>query len=247
MDAFLRPEAFAQRRKTGASVGRRAFDKLKEQVENDLLRIVTAHDSGKTWDTDFRREATAVMRRAWKEAFILGVRASGIVGRGKGKAGAYAFDFKPEDERWLKSAVAHELRFFNKFLTAVTEQSYKMPLPRRVRMYVSALDSFYDNARVLGMPTTSAFWWTGPKDKRTCASCEYMRAHSPFHKKTLPTVPRSGATICLTNCRDRLLVRIVGADKALSILNESKFTREQHVKNLAAIKKLRSIPARMQP
>jgi hypothetical protein len=56
-----------------------------------------------------------------------------------------------------------------------------------------------------------------------------------YTKKTLPTVPRSGATVCLTNCRDRLLVRRVDSKTALETTYGGK-TREQHVGALARIK-----------
>jgi len=246
MDAFLRPEAFAKARKSGMAVAKRRFKQLQRRVYDELLAEVIKHDSGRTWDDDFRKAARRIMRKAWKEAFLLGVRASGFVGRGKGAAGAYNFELTADDEKWLRSAMRHEMRFLNKFLNAVTEQSYSMPLPRRTRMYVDALESFFGNARVMGMPATSAYWWVGKKDKRVCASCEYMHKHSPFHKKTLPTVPRTGATLCLTNCRDRLLVRVVGSDRATAILQGSRYTRGGHIKNLREIKRRGELPKRLQ-
>lgn len=245
MEAFLRPESFAKARKSGAVVGKRAFKVLQARVGKELLREVTRHDKGKTSEEDFVDTVRKLMRKAWKESFLLGVRSAGFIGRGKGTVGAYNFEMTADDERWLRSAMQHEMRFLNKFTRAVTEQTYKMPLPKRVGMYMDALESFYDNARVIGMPATSAFWWIGKKDKRVCASCQYMHQHSPFHKKTLPTVPRSGATICLTNCRDRLLVRVVGSERALEILNGSAYTRAGHVRNLREIKQLGALPARL--
>lgn len=241
MEAFLRPDAFAKARKSGVVVAKRAFKKLQARVYEELLSEVTRHDRGKTWNTDFQAATRKIMRKAWKEAFLLGVRSSGFRGQGS----PYNFELTGEDEKWLRSAMQHEMRFLNRFMEAVTEQTYKMPLPRRVQMYVDALESFYDNARVVGMPATAAFWWIGKKDKRVCASCEYMHRHSPFHKQTLPTVPRSGATICLTHCRDKLLMRIVGQDRALAVLNGSRYTRAGHIRNLREIKRLGALPARL--
>lgn len=141
--------------------------------------------------------------------------------------------------------MTHEMRFLNKFIAAVTEGTYKMPLDRRTKMYVDALESFYDSARVIGLPATSVLRWTGKKDNRVCASCQYLHKHNPFHKRTLPTVPRAGLTICLTNCRDRLLVRVVESAKAIEVLQGSKYTRDGHVRNLLEIKRLRALPARL--
>ena len=120
----------------------------------------------------------------------------------------------PGDDVWLKDAMRHEMRFLNRFVTAVVEEAFVMPLSRRVEMYVNALDSFYQSARVIALPESTLIRWTGPHDKKTCASCRWLCNNSPSSKYTLPTTPRSGATICLTNCRDRLNIRRVGLTEA---------------------------------
>jgi hypothetical protein len=179
---------------------------------------------------------TATMKKAWKEVFIAGARASGL-GGGQG-AGKPLVQLTTEDEKWVRSAMTHEMQFLNGMLDAIVDESFVMPLPRRIGMYMDALESFYDSARVIGLPATSAIHWIIPKkDNRVCASCKYLAEHSPYSKRTLPTVPRSGATICLTNCRDRLFVRIVDQAKAQS-LHEGSPTRGTHIKQLRRIKRL---------
>lgn len=232
MDSFLRPEEFANARKKGVTVGKRALKRVQKRVLAELLPLVNAHDAGETWNTDFQRDATRVMKRAWREVFIAGVRSTGITG----SQSHAPLEFSKADEKWLKSAMQHEMRFLNGFVAAVTEQTYKMPLERRTKMYVDALESFYDSARVIGMPANSVFRWTGRKDKKVCASCQYLKDHNPYHKKTLPTTPRSGLTICLTNCRDRLLVRVVSSSEAIKVLQAGP-TRGEHIKKLRAIKR----------
>jgi hypothetical protein len=239
MDAFLRPEDYATQRKKGVTVGKRALKRVKRRTYAELLPLVMAHDRGETWNTDFKKDAERVMKRAWRDVFVAGVRSSGIRGQGPHAP----IEFSAEDEKWLKGAIAHEMRFLNKFVAAVTEQTYKMPLDRRTGMYIDALESFYDSARVMGLPATSVFRWTGKKDKRVCESCQYLHDHNPYHKKNLPTTPRSGLTVCLTNCRDRLLVRNVGSDAALKVLQEGR-TREQHIRALREIKRKHHAPRR---
>lgn len=242
MDAFLRPEKYAQERKVGVTVGKRRFKEIQTATHDDLWRAVNRHDKGRTSLADFKEEATKVMKRAWKDAFLAGIRSTGIAGRGQGMSGV---ELAADDEKWLRSAMAHEMRFLNKFIAAVESGDYKMPLERRTEMYVRALESFYDSARVIGLPATSVLRWTGKRDKKVCASCVYLHKHNPYHKKTLPTVPRAGLTICLTNCRDRLLVRVVDPAKALEVLQGSKYTRDGHVRNLLEIKRTRELPARL--
>jgi len=236
IDAFLRPQDYARERKVGVTVGKRALKKIQKRVYAELWPHIEDHNLGKTWNTDFQAAAEKIMKRAWKEVFAAGVRSTGLKGRGQGKQG---FVFSAADQKWLKSAMAHEMRFLNAMVRAITDQTYKMPLDRRLQMYVSALESFYDSARVMGMPATSLFRWTGRKDSRVCDSCKYLKANNPYHKKTLPTTPRSGATLCLTNCRDRLLVRVVSSDEAIKVLQKGP-TREHHVRKLAQIKRNRS-------
>lgn len=242
MDAFLNPEKFARERKVGVTVGKRRFKEIQGGVKKDLWREVSRHAKGRTSAKDFKREATRIMKRAWKDAFLAGIRSTGIAGRGPGMSGV---ELAPDDETWLRGATAHEMRFLNGFIDAVTTGDYKMPLDRRTGMYVDALESFYDSARVIGLPATSVLRWTGRKDKKVCASCEYLVKHNPYHKRTLPAVPRSGLTICLTNCRHRLLVRMVDSATALAVLRDSEYTRGGHLKNLLEIKRLGRLPDRL--
>ncbi len=136
----------------------------------------------------------------------------------------------------MLSAMKHEMLFLNNFIWDIRNGQGKMPYPRRIRMYVDALDSFYESSRIIGLPANSLIYWMGPKDKRTCASCAYLFSHKVFSKKTLPCTPRAGATLCLTNCRDRLLVRIATLEQVIAV-NEAGLTRGTHIKNLRKVKR----------
>lgn len=241
--AFLHPEQYAQERKVGVTVGKRKLKHTQDALYPELFALVTRADKGRIDGAEFKRDVVKLMRRAWRDAFLAGIRSTGIQGRGHGVQGV---ELEPDDERWFKGAMKHEMRFLNRFVGAVLEGTYKMPLDRRTRMYVDALESFYDSARVIGLPATSVLRWTGKKDKRVCASCRYLRAFNPYHKKTLPTVPRAGLTLCLTNCRDRLLVRVVSSQQAIDILQGSPYSREEHVRNLLEIKRLGQMPPRLE-
>jgi len=232
--AKIRPNQFAKERKKGVTVGRRILDRVQQQVERELLRIMRRHDAGKYESfRAFERDAVALMKPAWKEVFEAGVRSSGI--KGTGSTTGPVVKLSPDDVKWLRSAIAHEMRFLNGFMTAVDEGTWKMPLPRRVRMYARTLEAFYDSARVIGLPATVMIHWTGENDERTCPGCKYLFEHSPYTKKTLPTVPRAGLTPCLTNCRDKLLIRQVESDAVISRTNAS-LTRGTHIKHLRRIK-----------
>lgn len=236
MDAVFYPEKYKADKKVGADVGRKKLRETQRIVEPLLNRFVRDYQKGRITEQELRKQVTATMKKAWKEVFIAGVRASGL-GGGQGP-GQPLVKLTPEDETWVRSAMKHEMQFLNGMLDAIVDETYVMPLPRRIGMYMDALESFFDSARVIGLPATAAIHWIIPKkDRRVCNSCTYLAENSPYSKRTLPTVPRSGATLCLTNCRDRLFVRIVDQDKALA-LHQSSPTRGTHIKNLRRIKRL---------
>lgn len=232
--AKMRPNQFANERKKGVTVGKRILERVQKHVETELLRIMRRHDLGRYDSVEaFKRDAVALMKPAWKEVFEAGVRSSGVKGTGYTKGPVVRL--KPDDEKWLRSAMAHEMQFLNGFITAVDEGTYRMPLPQRVRMYARTLEAFYDSARVIGLPATVMIHWTGENDERTCPGCKYLFEHSPYTKKTLPTVPRAGLTPCLSNCRDKLMIRQTTSEAVIA-RTESSLTRGTHIKNLRTIK-----------
>lgn len=233
--ARMDPEGFARERKVGVTVAARALRDIKERVERELLRLVLKHAHGNSELMDFRGRVVKLMKTAWRDVFHAGVRSTGIKGIGSGGRGPLV-QLDPEDEAWLRSAMTHEMGFLNKFIAAVHGGTWKMPLPQRVLMYVNTLTSFFDSARVIGLPATVILHWVGPNDERSCEGCRYLFAHSPYTKKVLPTVPRASLTPCLTNCRDRLLIRQATPEAVVRITNASKYTRSGHVKNLRRIK-----------
>lgn len=232
--AKTRPNQFSADRKKGVTVGKRVLDRVQKHVESELLRIMRRHDANKypTFEA-FKKDAIALMKPAWKQVFEAGVRSSGV--KGSGSATGPIVKLTPDDEKWLRSAMAHEMQFLNGFMTAVDEGTYRMPLPQRVRMYARTLEAFYDSARVIGLPATVMMHWSGPHNERTCVGCAYLFEHSPYTKKTLPTVPRAGLTPCLSNCRDKLLIRQTTSEAVIS-RTESSLTRGTHLKNLRKLK-----------
>lgn len=234
IQAKVRPKQFSTERKKGVQVGRRVLEDVQRRVERELLTIMLRHDAGQYSSYEaFREDAIKLMKPAWKQVFEAGVRSTGIR-RGARKSGPLV-KLSADDQKWLRSAMTHEMRFLNGFMRAVDEGTWKMPLPRRVKMYVRTLEAFYDSARVIGLPATVMMHWIGENDERTCLGCKYLFEHSPYTKKTLPTVPRAGLTPCLSNCRDKLLIRQSTSEAVIS-RTEDSLTRETHIKNLRRIK-----------
>ena len=141
------------------------------------------------------------------------------------------------DDVWLKSAMQHEMRFLNGFVDDVVEDDYTMPLARRIGMYVESLSSFFQSARIIGLPNSVVIEWRGPDDETTCPGCKYLFEHSPYTKFSLPTVPCACLCQCLTRCRDSLRVRQATEEEVGKVLESQKYTRDQHINNLRKLKR----------
>jgi hypothetical protein len=193
-------------RKVGVTVGRRKLRKVQEETRTDIARFIHQFYRHKLTESQFRKKVRNRMKESWRDVFLAGLRAGGATGTGQG-AKAPMVILGPGDDKWLKTAMTHETRYLNGFLTAVVEESGTMSLDRRLGMYIDTMESFFDSARVIALPAQSLIYWVGPGDKRTCPGCRYMFERGPFTKFNLPTTPRAGVTACISNCRDRLFVR----------------------------------------
>lgn len=230
-------EGFSNELKKGQTIGRRKLLEVQKRTRSILLGLIGSYQSKKIDEAGFRKATTKTMKSAWRDVFLAGVRAGGTQGEGAGKGKLLVNLEAGVDDRWIKSAMQHEMRFLNRFLTAIVEDDYTMSLERRADMYVRALTSFYESSRVVALPNNVLIHWLGPNDKRTCVSCQYLFEQSPFTKMNLPCVPRSGNTLCLTNCRDRLYIRRVDVSEVSKRLEESEYTRGGHIANLRKMKR----------
>lgn len=224
--AQVDPEGFARIRRKGVDKARRKFDGLQVEVRQGMKEVLYGAEGYSSID-ELRTALHLVMRPAWRRAFELGIEATGV----------RTDRLTPDDYKLMKSFVAREVRFLNKMVEAVYQGEFKMALDKRIELYVRTLESLYDTGRVLGLPTsTSLFWWTGPgqNDGRACDGCEYLFEQSPYTIVTLPTTPRAGSTPCRANCRDKLLVRSVGALEVQERIRSGK-TRDDHLAVLASI------------
>jgi len=218
--------AFAQLRRSGGKVGRVKLKRVQVRTEQVLKRAILRFSRGKFTEKEFKKFMQNEMRKSWRDVFMAGTRATAV-----------KEVITPQEEKWLKGAMKHEMGFLNGFINAVVEDTWTMPLPRRIKMYIDTLSGFYESARVLGLPSNIIISWLGPRDKVTCVGCQYMFEHSPYTKFLLPTTPRSGLTPCLANCRDRLMIRIATPDEIADVEDDHKFTRRRHVENLRKLKR----------
>lgn len=222
-------------RKIGQTVGRRKLIEVQSRVRQKLGKLVTYYLNGDIPEKELRFNSMNLMRQAWSDVFLAGLRGGGIVGTGSG-GNKPMVQLGEGDDKWLNGAIKHEAGFLKGFLDDLVAGKYSMDPIRRAGMYADSLSSFYESARVIGMPAASLIHWVGPDDNRTCAGCRYLFEHSPYTKFILPCSPRSGACSCLVRCRDRLFIRLATTDEALAVLSGHKYSRGQHVANLEKLK-----------
>jgi len=205
---------------------------VQEHIRTALLPVIQKYQED---PKKLRAEVVKLMKVAWKDVYLAGLRAGGMPGAGAGKKGPLV-TIVSTDDKWLRGAMQHEMRFLNGFLRQVIEKTYKMALDRRVEMYCNSLSSFYESARVSALPWEVVIHWAGPNNEATCPGCKYLFEHNPYSKANLPTVPRACLTSCVTNCRDRLLIRRV-EPKAATAVAQAGLTGKQHIRNLRLIKR----------
>jgi len=193
-----------------------------------MRALLTTYEQAKTKNpVRFKADMQKQQRHAMEQAFTAGVRASGK---------KVTTQLSAKDSAYLKSAISHEMRYFNKFMNDITAGKGRMGYRRRLDMYSDALEAIFQAGRVIGMPDNIKIYWVGPNDGNTCESCRYLIKNSPYTKYTLPTQPRSGATICLTRCRDRLLLSVVPYAEWLKMSGDPLKERERHIRALQRIR-----------
>jgi hypothetical protein len=232
--------SFASDIKQGVTVGRKKLAEIEERTLRKLSSLIVTFQAGKLEENKFRERCVEAMKSAWRDTFLAGIRAAGTPGYevGKGKL-IIPTVISSVDEAWLTSAMQHEMRFFNNFLDDTVAGKVGMPVLKRAGMYVDALESFYNSARVIGLPgKNTVLHWSAHDDDASCPGCRYLSEHSPYTKYNLPTVPRAGMCACLTNCRCRILVRKVEESEVKRLHESAVFTRDRHVANLRKLKRV---------
>lgn len=172
--------------------------KLEAIAEDAILEVGTAINAwlaGEVTYNDAAEESTHAWRKAYERVREVGRAASGL-SRMHPDPKVLA-----EEERWFRSAVREELRFWHLFMEEVRSGALtEGRIRQRFYAYVDALRFMYEASRVYALPDNVLLYWMGPKPVaqdpsqagRICGGCTYMMERSPFPKAKLPAVPRDG-------------------------------------------------------
>ena len=105
-----------------------------------------------------------------------------------------------EDKRWVDKAAAKEASFFDGVVQAVRKGQPAASLAPRIQMYGKAATSAFFAGQVLASGPNQKIHWEVDAAKENCPDCLELEARGPYTRSTLPTTPRAGDTVCLSNC-----------------------------------------------
>ena len=165
------------------------YDSLKEEFKVALFGILGSYQRGEIKAEVMEEMWRSEIRNTWEKAYGLGIRSVGN-----------PFGVWEQDKTWLKGAEAEEFGYLGKFAEDIKKNELAMGIEDRLGMYVETLDSVYFHGQVEGSPEFVKIIWH-LRDSKHCNDCIKLAAGSPYTKTTLPTVPRSGDSRCLSNCK----------------------------------------------
>ncbi len=174
------------------------FYKLKDSFEEDGWRYLSAFINGEILQVEAYMKLRDLFKKYYREAFELGYLSSGI---------ADYVELEDRDYRWVDSSLKQELKYLRQFLDDIEGGRGRMDYRRRWRMYVDTLDHVFWAGKVSVIPAGFVIDWVVDHKAERCEGCKFLKMHSPYTVETLPTTPRAGMTICLSNCKCKLRVR----------------------------------------
>lgn len=175
---------------THASESYQQLSALRGRYLTQLREAFAASEGelGAVWE-----QMQKAVAESFEQARLLGLQSTG-----------FKLPLESTDQTAVSGAITEELDYLGKFLGDHLAERGGMPFEQRLTMYGRALDGIYHAGAVAGMPRdTLIYWRLGIAEH--CKTCPRLAAGSPYTKATLPAVPRSGHTDCLSNCRCALV------------------------------------------
>jgi hypothetical protein len=167
-----------------------------EEMKSGLFSMLSKHfddfDAGDITAGQLAFRLKRDLGATYERALELGMRGSGWLG-----------GLQEEDLRWLRSVRQDEWRYLNRFVESALNDTGAMARNDRLRMYVDTVDSVFWTGRVEGLPRDAKIYWVLGVAEH-CATCLEFAAGSPYTRETLPSTPRAGDTLCLSNCKCHL-------------------------------------------
>ena len=114
------------------------------------------------------------------------------------------------ERRFIVKQTTEEMKYMKKFADDILNGTGKMSYKRRMNMYAGGLDPMFEFGNIAYLPEDVMINWVLGRTDKHCLDCLSFAYGSPYKKKELPGVPRSGNSRCLDNCRCSLEYTIKG-------------------------------------
>ena len=179
------------------------LSKLINTVKDDLVRIIQKFQQGEVDRSKTSYLIKKILKIGHENSYLLGMRSSGYDGSSIPK----------EDKSWVNYTRYDEHSYLDKFLDDIENDKGKISYTTRIQFYADSMRGTYNAGRNVYMPSNVLVYWRlesgkSPVTKKPvehCSSCVELSKMSPFTPDTLPIVPRSNHTKCMTNCRCKLV------------------------------------------
>ncbi len=203
---FMGAEQFRLKRSNVQTIAGRSFTLLQGKFEKELSKVIHYLQYNFYTPEEAKRLSKKIFYENYRQAYFLGLKAAGTGISQSYSQLLFKDSSSPEiqeiEERWVKTAAAAEMKFWNKFVKdVVNNRSFKVSMANRIKMYALSLEGTYNAGRVAGSPLNSIVYWNMDKKiHMPCPECEHLAATSPWPKDLLPTTPKAGLCSCLFNC-----------------------------------------------
>ncbi len=181
-----------------AKNARAKFLSLKADLERKGWAVISDFIEGRLSKEEAEKLLRRELKQAYRRAFELGHESSGM---------SDWVELTDRDLEWLESAYREEVGYLKRFLDDVDAGRGAMDYRKRWRMYVDTLEHVFFSGKMVSVPEGFVIDWVMNRLAEHCEGCEILKKNSPYTRNSLPTVPKAGATPCLSNCRCRLRVR----------------------------------------
>ncbi len=166
------------------------FFKTKKDYHNKLYKNMKLLINDKISKEDYLKHQKKIISTHFTKAFLYGKQFAQIT----------ELKLSDDEKRFISYQVGQEMKFMSKFADDIINGNGKMPYNRRLKMYSDSLTPMFEFGNVTYLPEDVLIEWIlGITDKH-CIDCLNLASNSPYKKKNLPAVPKSGNTRCLSNC-----------------------------------------------
>ena len=164
-------------------------DKRKyKRILNSNMRKLT---SGKITKEVYLKNQKANIKEHFTKSFMAG------------KVFSQSSELKLSDDerRFIAYQTGQEMQYMSKFADDIVNGSGRMNYKQRMNMYADGVNPMFEFGNLAYLPEDIVIEWVLGRTDKHCIDCLSFAYGSPYTKKTLPGVPRSGNSRCLSNCR----------------------------------------------